>query len=310
MGSQPPTVSVIIPTYRRSEFLAQTLESVFAQTFNDFEVIVVEDGSHDAESVIAPYKDRLHYLWQENTGVGAARNFGVKHAKGRWFAFVDDDDLWKPTKLERQLAAAEASPEIGMFHTDHFLLLDGEIRTPRRNPPRGSVPSGWIVKDLFLNNFIVMSSVMIRREEFQQIGGFSPVTRYAADFELWMRLARTCRIGYVPEQLTVYRDHKQSLQADLNWHVRYAAMMERLVRENPDMSAEIGHAAIRKHLNHIMWRGGYAHFQADLFAPALHFFTSALRWHPMDPKSLVYALACLGGGPGVRCIRAVKNLLQ
>jgi len=309
MAAESPFVSVIIPTYRRSAFLAQTLKSVFDQTFRDFEVIVVEDGSHDAEAVIAPYNGRLTYLWQPNRGVSAARNHGARHAKGRWYAFVDDDDLWMPEKLARQFEAAKASPEFGMFHTDHFVMEGDELRTPLRNPPRDRIPTGWILNDLFLIDFIVMSSVIIRREEFQQARGFSETTWYAADHEFWLRLARICRIGYVPEPLTVYRNHSKSLSSELNWHIHYAAMMERFVRDNPQLSAEIGRTTVRKHLHAIMWRGGYAHLQADRFAAALRLFVSAWRWQPTDPKALCCALACLSGGVGARCFRAVKGLL-
>jgi len=304
-----PLVSVIIPTYRRAEFLAATLDSVFAQRFRDFEVIVVEDGSHDAASVMAHYEGRLRYLWQPNKGVAAARNFGVSHATGRWYAFVDDDDLWMPERLARQIEAAEASPATGMFHTDHFMLVDGELRTPTRTPSRDQVPSGWIAKDIFLCNFIVMSSVIIRREEFHRAGGFSESTWYAADHEFWLRLAKICPIDFVPEQLTIYRDHRQSLSSELNWHVRYAAMMERFVRENPDLSTELGTSVVRRHLHDILWRGGYAHFQADQFAPARRLFAAAWRWQPTDPKPLAFALACSTGGAGVRWLRAAKRML-
>jgi glycosyltransferase involved in cell wall biosynthesis len=302
-----PFVSVVIPTFRRSEYLSKAIDSVLAQTFGNFELIVVEDGSDAASQTIATYGDRVKYLWQPNRGVSAARNFGAAHAKGNWLAFLDDDDIWMPEKLERQVSASEVNPDVGMFHTDHYALVDGEMRTPERTPARGSVPSGWVANDLFLNNFIVMSSVMIRRQEFELFGGFSLTTRYAADLELWLRIAQKCRIQFISEQLTVYRDHAHSLSSELEWQVAYSTMMSRHARANAGLRRDLGDRVVRNHLSGIFWRAAYAHLEAGRYRPAARLFASAWSWLPTDPKPLSYAVACLTGDRGVSLLRAVKR---
>jgi glycosyltransferase involved in cell wall biosynthesis len=114
-----PTVSVIITTYNQAAYIPATIVSVLDQTYRDFEIILVDDGSTDSTSHdIVPYRDRLTYIRQANRGVPAARNVGIRHANGRLLAFLDGDDLWEPTKLQKQVEAAEAHPNSGLIVAD------------------------------------------------------------------------------------------------------------------------------------------------------------------------------------------------
>ena len=304
----PPLVSVIIPTYRRAAFLAETLESVVAQTFTDYEVIVVEDGSHDAPDALLPYGDRITYLWQPNQGVGVARNTGAAKARGRWLAFLDDDDLWAPEKLERQLEAAAANPSAGLLHTDHLKLVDRDVRVPPRNPPRERVPSGWVCKELVLfSNFIVASSTLVRRTEFERVGGFTTNREWAEDFELWLRLSRVCEVQFVPSPLTIYRDHAGSLSGELRWHFCHLNALEHFVRTDPSIWQECGAVTLRRCINGVCWRGGYDHLMQEQFAGARRLFYAAWRWMPWDARSALYAAVSLAGSSGFRLARAVKR---
>jgi glycosyltransferase involved in cell wall biosynthesis len=303
-----PFVSVIIPTYRRSAFLPQTLASVFEQTHADFEVIVVEDGSHEAADALAPYGDRITYLWQPNQGVGVARNTGAENARGDWLAFLDDDDLWQPRKLEVQLEAAAANPEAGLLHTDHLSLVDGNLRVPPRNPPRDRVPSGWICKELVLfSNFIVASSSLVKRTEFERVGGFTTNREWAEDFELWLRLSRVCKVQFVPAPLTIYRDHARSLSSELRWHFCHLNALEHFVRTDPLIWRECGAVALRRCINGVCWRGGYDHLMQEQFAGARRLFYAGWRWMPWDVRSALYATLSLAGPSGFRFARAVKR---
>ncbi|MCK4819314.1 glycosyltransferase family 2 protein, partial [bacterium] len=108
-----PNVSVIIPTCNRAEYITQAIDSVLAQTYTDYEIIVVDDGSTDnTKEVMEPYMDRIRYIYQENAGVSAARNTGIKAAKGDWVAFLDSDDEWLPGKLAVQIRAVERHPQL------------------------------------------------------------------------------------------------------------------------------------------------------------------------------------------------------
>ena len=310
MASKAPSVSVVVPTYRRSAWLSETLDSVFAQTFADLEVIVVEDGSHEAATTLAKYGDRVRYVWQPNQGVGVARNAGVRHSRGDWIAFLDDDDWWEPQKLERQLAYAERNPQTGLVHTDHRAWVDGTIVVPARTPPRDLVPSGWISAALFRSNFIVTSSTLVRRSEFERAGGFTANREWAEDLDLWLKLSRICPIGYVNEPLTIYRDHARSLSSDIRWHLCRINVLEHFVESDPAIGPEYGRLALRRRMRDVCWNGAYGHFMHGEYAIARRLFLRAWRWMPWDARALVYGTVCLAGAHGVRAARAARQVLR
>ena len=308
--STPPLVSVIVPTYRRAAYLSETLDSVFGQTRTDLEVILVEDGSHEAADTLGKHAARVEYVWQPNQGAGVARNTGAARARGTWLAFLDDDDLWAPEKLERQLAAAAERPEVGLWHTDHMSLVDGHLRVPRRSPPRGDVPSGWVSAALVISNFIVTSSALVRKAEFDRVGGFTAERDWAEDFELWLRLSRVCPIGFVSEPLTIYRDHMESVSSELRWRFCHVNALEHFVRVCPEIRAEVGEARLRRHLHDVYWTGGYDHLMHDEYAKARQLFLGAWRWQRASLRALGYAAACATGARGIRAARAVKAALS
>ena len=120
-------VSVIIPTYNRSSVLSRAIDSVLRQSFKDFELIVVDDGSTDnTKELIEKYSDQITYIYQDNKGVSAARNKGLEHAKGEWIAFLDSDDEWKKKKLEKQIAFIEINPLFQWSHGNEKWLRNGK----------------------------------------------------------------------------------------------------------------------------------------------------------------------------------------
>lgn len=308
--SASPLVSVVVPTYRRAAYLSETLDSVFGQTCTDLQVIVVEDGSREAAEALGKHAARVEYVWQPNQGAGMARNTGAARARGTWLAFLDDDDLWAPEKLERQLAAAAERPDVGLWHTDHLSLVDGQLRVPRRNPPRGSVPSGWVSAALVLSNFIVTSSALVRKAEFDRVGGFTAERDWAEDLELWLRLSRVCPIGFVPEPLTIYRDHTTSASSELRWRFCHVNALEQFVRACPEVRGEVGEARLRRHLHDVYWTGGYDHLMHGEYAKAGRLFLGAWRWQRGSLRALGYAAACATGAPGIQVARAVKAALS
>jgi glycosyltransferase involved in cell wall biosynthesis len=164
-----PRVSVLVTAYRRPAFLAEAIESVLAQTFTDFEVIVLEDGSHDGEAIARSYGDRVRYVWQPNQGLAAARNAAAAMADGEWLAFLDDDDRWLPEKLAQQMALSRHVPGLDVIHTNSYALVDGGVRPRRGRRTPGEVPSGWVTAELFLGYFGLPSTLMVRRSLFEQV---------------------------------------------------------------------------------------------------------------------------------------------
>jgi glycosyltransferase involved in cell wall biosynthesis len=183
---------VIIPAYNAAEFIGETLDSVFAQTFSDFEVIVVNDGSPDTEALeqkLKPYPARLRYLKQENQGAAAARNTGIKNARGELVAFLDADDTWLPIFLEKQLELLQRTRADFVFAD---ALLTGNSPLAGRTfmdmqPPRGEVSAANL---LAVQVTILTSTVLARKEPIIKVGMFDETLRRGHDFELWLRLAK------------------------------------------------------------------------------------------------------------------------
>jgi glycosyltransferase involved in cell wall biosynthesis len=211
-----PLVSVIIPTYNSEAYLAQTLDSVERQTFKDFEVVLVDDGSHDATLRVARRFTSafdLRIIVQPNAGPAAARNTGIRAARGRYCAFLDADDLMLPERLAVQAALLDKQPQLGLLHTDLMTFDDNGIlhRTRRAfSDPCG----GRILDRLLIDNFITTSTVMAPTERLIAAGLFNVRRRVSEDFELWLIMAERGPVAYIECPLVHYRYRPGSLSAD------------------------------------------------------------------------------------------------
>lgn len=195
-----PLVSVIIPVYNGARYLRAALESVFAQTYRSFEVIVVDDGSVDDSGLIAQSFPEVRYIHQTNCGVAAARNHGFEAAQGEFFAFLDQDDLWTPDKLRLQIEYLLSHPEVGFTLTQQKFFLD-----------QGATLPAWFRKELFdsIHTGWVLGTLVVRRTTFEQVGNF--VTSYsAANDSDWFFRAKAAAIpmAVVPELLLLKRIHE------------------------------------------------------------------------------------------------------
>jgi glycosyltransferase involved in cell wall biosynthesis len=212
----PPKVSVVIPTYRHRDYILETLTSVFRQTFQDYEVIVVNDGSpDDTAQVLAPLvcQGRIRYLEQPNAGQGAARNRGIREAQGQYVALLDDDDLWPPDKLAWQVQALEAAPEVVLVFGPEVHFRDGDVRgeaVPRVPAPvqQRQAPAGDCLADFLRRNRIMsVGQTLIRGAALRALGGFDEAIWGADDYELFLRLARRGRFVFEPHVALFYRRH-------------------------------------------------------------------------------------------------------
>ena len=165
-----PHVSVIIPTYNRRQMLGDTVESVLSQSFKGFELIVVDDGSEDCTAEhLSKYGSSLRVISQPRRGVAAARNLGVRCSSGRYLAFLDSDDLWKPKKLEVQVTYMEELPEVQICQTEEIWIRNGVRVNPKKKHRK---PSGDIFRPSLDLCLISPSAVMMTRELFKRVGGF------------------------------------------------------------------------------------------------------------------------------------------
>ncbi len=209
-----PLISVIIPVYNGEQFLAAALDSVFAQSFQDFEVVVINDGSTDGtERVLAAYADRIREVRQENRGLAASRGRGVALAQGTWVAFLDADDIWLPHKLARQAEAARQHPECGIISTDALSFAEDRVLVPSLHTwYRPS--SGTVLESLLFGNWIPPSAAMVRRDCFAHVRTFElPPPGYGEDWLMWMQIAAHAPVHFVDEVLVRRRLHAGSMSS-------------------------------------------------------------------------------------------------
>ena len=197
-------VSVIIPTYNRAALVTEALASVLAQTYRDFEVLVVDDGSSDATlSALAAFEGQVRVVAKkERGGVSAARNLGAREAAGEWLAFLDSDDLWLPEKLSRQVDYLKNHPALVICQTGETWIRNGV----RVNPPEACRKlAGDIFLPSLLRCLVSPSAVMLSRGLFEDMGGFDEALPAAEDYDLWLRIAWRHPVGLVPLPLVIKR---------------------------------------------------------------------------------------------------------
>jgi len=203
MQTTRPAVAVIIPCYNAASYLARALNSVFAQTYRDYCVYVIDDGSNDdTAAVLRSYAGRVVSLTQEHSGQAAARNHGIRLSDSPYIAFLDADDEWLPEKLERQVTIFREAPNKGMIYSDCFTSGDG--RSAGSYFARIGTPYGGRVFEQFLRICGVFTpTVMVRRECLLDVGLFDETFPVGEDYNLWLRIAASWEVGVIPEVLAI-----------------------------------------------------------------------------------------------------------
>lgn len=206
-----PQISVIIPTYNRREYVQLAIDSVLAQSYTDYEIIVIDDGSTDgtSDALRARYGERVRLVTQTNQGESVARNRGVQIAHGQYIALLDSDDLWLPDKLAKEMAMLEGDPRLGMVFCQAWLIdAQGHLLADR---PEGESLTD---RDLTLENLCFEnviggpSTTLLRRDIYKAVGGFDNNIHYGEDWDLFLRIAAQYRIGIIAEPLSCIRRHR------------------------------------------------------------------------------------------------------
>ena len=198
----PPKVSVIIPTFNRANLVGNAIQSVLNQTFRDFEVIVVDDGSEDnTKEVVSKFGDQVAYLYQENQERSAARNNGIKHSRGQYITFLDSDDLYLPDKLKVQVELMDKNPEYGMSYSSSVWM---DENNKYLHTWRDSL-NGWIFPEMMLaiHNKITVPSVMINRRVLDDVGYFNESINICEDYEYWCRIAMKYPVLLIKKALVI-----------------------------------------------------------------------------------------------------------
>jgi glycosyltransferase involved in cell wall biosynthesis len=233
VNAQPPRISIVMANYNYGRFLAQAVESVLAQTHRDWELIIVDDGSSDdSHTVIGRYLDdpRIRFHPVDHLGQPGAKNAGLSLCRGEFVAFLDADDAWLPVKLELQLQEFEQKPFVGVVCTGRTLMDENGVELPYVQPP---MPSGFVLAELFRDNFLCFSSVMAHRTVFEHVGGFDPSLNLAIDYDLWLRVAAHYEIACLPQPLVRYRAGHANLSRRLGERLKTALLIMRRFERRP-----------------------------------------------------------------------------
>jgi glycosyltransferase involved in cell wall biosynthesis len=279
-----PLISVIIPTFNRVELLKQTVQSVRDQTFRDFELIVVNDGSSDGTAQWLSAQLELRVVTQENGGIAASRNKGASVARGRGVAFLDHDDLWAHDKLEVQAAFVTDNPDVGLVAVRHERL-----GTSYREPPHPSWIKGDLLVKEYSESFIHTSSVMIREDVFKHIGGFPTCYRFADEFHVWLQIAAAFPIAYFNRPLVFIRFYEANTS-----HNRIGVRTDTydILMRNYDPERIPTRVFLRTMADHDI-SFGRAYVQAGDLREALTWFRSSVQRTPLRLRSWRYLLRYL-----------------
>jgi glycosyltransferase involved in cell wall biosynthesis len=307
-----PKVSVVIPLYQSEKYISETIRSVQAQTFTDFEILVVDDGSTDRGSALAEAaaEPRLRVIHQQNRGLAGARNSGIREARGEYVAFLDADDLWLPTKLQRHVEQLDSDPAVGVSFSASALMDDDAEDMGMVQRPLGKV---FDIDTIFCRNPVGNGSApVIRREALGDIAffdegrdricWFDESFRQSEDIECWTRIAATNRwkFAYVDAPLTRYRVNRHGLsanvEAQLNTWRRFRSKVATYAR---DVDARVGNMAEAYQLRYLARRA----IRSSQYAQGLQLVLAALKLEPRimvaEPSRTIATLAAALMGAGL-----------
>ncbi len=232
-------ISVVIPTYNRYAPLKRALESVFSQTIQPIEVIVIDDGSVDETSQIIKDFPNIKYFYQKNRGVSSARNLGIKKSTSEWVAFLDSDDTWHKDKLKRQIDFHKQNSDLLISYTDEkWIRNNKEVNLPKKYKKYG----GDIFKECLSHCIIAPSATIMHKSLFEKIGFFEEDLEVCEDYDLWLKIALNHQIGLIDEKLiTKYGGNEDQLS------VKYWGMDRFRVVALESILSNLSHKDINKH---------------------------------------------------------------
>jgi len=305
--SHIPLVSVIIPAYNASNWIAETISSVIAQDFIKYEIIVVNDGStDDTEAVVARFKEKVQCIYKLNGGQASARNVGIRAARGKYLAFVDADDLWTKDKLGLQVELLAAT-DAAWVYSDAFAFDGRSGRILYKLSRMLRQYDGDILKPLFLSDFIPSPTPVIRRSVFEKAGLFNGKNnmRNREDWDMWLRIAAIYPVALIPQPLAYYRVHSTSVTGGEDSFIKMQsclAVVEEAVLREPIRLESLKNLA----LSHVYIGMGRSLAMRGQTASARRMFLKAIRLTPRFILPYLY----WGTAPFARWAKMMRNILH
>jgi glycosyltransferase involved in cell wall biosynthesis len=290
-----PTVSVVIATYNRAHFLRETIESVLSQRFQDFELIIVDDGSTDnTRELLRDYGSRLRAFHQENRGPSAARNRGIREARGKWIAIQDSDDLATPDHLEVLVNFLAENTDTRMVFANGAYLGGKEHNRETIIPKKKSerlAREGIGLVDLFEKSIVRLQASLISRECLEAVGGHDETLRICMDLDLAFRLFMRFPVAYLDRIVFLYRKHEGNIGRNQDRRlVENIQVIEKLVRDFPQTREIVGPRRIARRIAYRYYRLAKGRWKARDWSGARKALGQAISWRPWFPKYRLYQL--------------------
>jgi glycosyltransferase involved in cell wall biosynthesis len=290
-----PAVSVVIATYNRAHLIAETLDSVLGQSFRDFEVIVVDDGSTDhTREVVALFAPRVQYIYHNNRGPSAARNLGVRQARGSWISIQDSDDLSASNHLSVLHGYVDAHPKVGMVFANGAYLGGPEHKrnTIIPGPKSQSLAHrGVELHDIFDKSIVRLQAALISKTAYEKVGGHDESLRICMDLDLSFRLLMNFPIAYIDEVVFSYRKHEGNIgrneELRLTENIR---VIEKLVRDYAHVNNMIGRRKIARRLAYRYYRLAKGRWKRRQLADARQALRQAVALCPVNVKYRLYQM--------------------
>lgn len=235
----PMLVSIVMPTYNRETLLPVAIESVLAQTYHNFELIIVDDGSKDAtQELVASYMEkdsRIRYLYQENQGQSTARNYGIECSQGEYIAFLDSDNIWEPNRLKEGTDVLAQNSKVGLCYANVIFIDAKGDELHRQNMTRHS---GFVFPKLIVDNFVSMNTVLVRRAILPSPRPFNEKNRLDEDYELWLDMSVNNEYCYIAKYLARYRIEGERISNNfmMRLDANEATVLKTIQKYNLDVS--------------------------------------------------------------------------
>lgn len=291
-------MSVITPAFNAAPWIAESIQSVLNQTHADLELIVVNDGSTDQTAeIVSRFDDkRIHYISQNNRGLAAARNRGLKHATGQYVGFLDADDLWNSTMLESTVEYLTQFEHLAIVRTGYTLIgPSGENLTSR---PHWGPWTHDVLENLIINNVFVPHAALVRKKCLDAVGFFDESLRANEDWDLWLRLAASkAQFGFIDRPLAQYRRHANNMTLDYDRMRSSAIAVLDKTFGQKEIAERIGHLRSRAYTN-VLMRSSIEALRNDLLGLALRDFALAadMDLRVTTEVSYYYQVACVDLG--------------
>lgn len=293
--SSPPAVSVVIATYNRANYLRETIDSVLSQRFQDFELIVVDDGSTDeTREIVAPFGPRVRFIYQENRGPSAARNLGVRHARAEWISFQDSDDLCAPNHLELLYGYARCPAECGMVFANGAYLEGPEHNRETIIPAAKScrlAERGVRLEDLFDKSIVRLQAALISKACYDAVGGHDESLRISMDLDLSFRIFNRFPVAYFDEVVFFYRKHENNTSRNQELRIsENIRVIRKLLTENPGAEATLGKRRVAARLAYRYYRLAKGRRESGDREGAQEALKHAVNYRPLSLKYRAYQL--------------------